>query len=142
RYGLPDMDDEDFAVLDDLVVDMQRAAREANLAGLVNDDLLFHERIVQRAGHQCLQIWQTIMPRVRMYFYRDGYRHVSLDELPHEHDELLTRMRTKDVDAVLELLDTHILEAIELDRRERQKDRSGGKRAGRRNAGRTKHLTR
>lgn len=119
-YGLPDMDDEDFAALDDLVVDMQRAAREGDLADLVQDDLLFHERIVARSGHQCLQVWHTIMPRVRTYFYRDGYRHVSLDELPREHAELLACMRTKNVDAVLELLEVHILEAVELDRRTKE----------------------
>lgn len=123
RYGLPDMDEEDFAVLEDLVADMERAALEGDLADLVRDDLLFHERIVGSSGHQCLQIWHTIMPRVRMYFYRDGYRHISLDELPQEHAELLTCMRTKDVGAVIDLLDAHILEAVELDRRANESDR-------------------
>lgn len=126
RYGLPDMDEEDFAALEGLVADMQQAAQDGNLADLVRDDLLFHERIVGRSGHQCLQVWHTIMPRVRMYFYRDGYRHVSLDELPQEHAELLECMRTKNVDAVLELLDAHILEAIELDRRTHEPARPEG----------------
>ena len=54
------------------------------------------------------------MPRVRAYFYRDGFRHASLSHLTEEHQELLEAMRSGQLDRVLPLLDGHIHETATL----------------------------
>ena len=100
----------DFAYLAELVSQMQRAADLGDLPALVEIDLRFHGRVIERAGNQCFQIWRTIEPRVRAYFVRDVMRHSSLQDLPREHVELLEAMRSDDVARILPVLDQHIRE--------------------------------
>jgi DNA-binding GntR family transcriptional regulator len=104
------LDEADFAYLADLVSQMQRAADAGDLPALVEIDLQFHSRVIERAGNQCFQIWRTIEPRVRAYFVRDVLRHPSLQDLPLEHVELLEAMRSDDVGRILPILDQHIRE--------------------------------
>ncbi|HMQ33366.1 MAG TPA: FCD domain-containing protein, partial [Chloroflexaceae bacterium] len=68
------------------------------------------ELVLDRSGQlHCLQIWRTISPRVRAYFFRCGPRHTSLAEIADEHRELLDAMLTRDPERVLAALDPHIL---------------------------------
>lgn len=118
RHVLKDLTEEDFQELEQLNEAMRRAAAADDLPGLVEADLAFHVKVVERAGNHCLLVWQSIAPRVRAYFYRDGYRHATLDELPEEHAALLAAMRTRDVEHVVKLLEEHIQEAVVLGHRE------------------------
>lgn len=114
RQSMSSLEESDFDALAGLLERMQRAADTADLPGLVEVDLRFHSRVIERAGSQCLQIWRSIEPRVRAYFFRDVVRHASLQDLPQEHVELLEAMRSKEVDRVVPLLEQHIREASSL----------------------------
>ncbi len=107
---------DDFDELESVVRSMRDAAETDNLNKLVEADVRFHELVIDKSGQQhCAQIWRTILPRVRAYFYRDGPRHGSLAEITEEHQELLEALKTKDMDRVSPVLDEHILATLHLE---------------------------
>jgi DNA-binding GntR family transcriptional regulator len=109
RHALPRLTTADLDELEILVSAMRRAAAEADLDQLAEDDVRFHELVIARSGHpHCLQIWKTIEPRVRAHFRRDAPVHPSPFELPDEHQELLDALRTGDEATVLAVLERHI----------------------------------
>lgn len=83
------MTDDDIAVLERLIEEM----RSDELQRVVEADVRFHELILERSGQpHALQIWRTILPRIRAYFYRHGfYRDTS--KFADEHAELLHTFR-------------------------------------------------
>lgn len=110
RHALPRLSPADLAELETLVAAMDEAAAAGSLAPIVEADVRFHELILARAGQpHCLQIWRTIVPRVRAHFYRSGPRHASLAEIADEHRELLAAIRTGDIERTLSVLEPHIL---------------------------------
>jgi DNA-binding GntR family transcriptional regulator len=110
RHALPRIDAADFATLADLITTMRQAAAADNLARIVEADMHFHELVLERSQQpHCLQIWRTISPRVRAYFYRCGPRHSRLDEIADEHDDLLAAMRSGNIEQVMQALEPHIL---------------------------------
>jgi DNA-binding GntR family transcriptional regulator len=110
RHALPRLDAADFATLAGLVATMREAAAAGDLGRIVEADLHFHELVLERSQQMhCLQIWRTISPRVRAYFYRCGPRHSRLDEIADEHEDLLTAMRSGDGEQVMRALEPHIL---------------------------------
>lgn len=110
RKALPLLSDADFDALAQLVAKMRRAAKRGDLDELAEDDVRFHELVIERS-HQphCLQIWRSIEPRVRAYFRRDAPAHAPLDEVADEHDELLQALRGGDEQQLLATLERHIL---------------------------------
>lgn len=113
RHALPLLDDADFAALDEMVETMRRAGERGDLAGVVDTDVRFHELVLARSKQlHCAQIWHTISPRVRAYFYRCGPRHHALTDIADEHRELVDVLRTRDLDRVLAALEPHILSDV------------------------------
>jgi DNA-binding GntR family transcriptional regulator len=110
RHALPLLEDADFAALEELVQAMRQAGESGDLAQIVEADVQFHELVLKRSQQpHCLQIWRTISPRVRAYFYRCGPRHHALTDIADEHRELLDAMRTRDQERVLAALGPHII---------------------------------
>jgi|HigsolmetaAR201D_1030396.scaffolds.fasta_scaffold06123_3 DNA-binding GntR family transcriptional regulator len=110
RHALPLLTDNDFAELEELIKIMRQSGESGDLARVVEADVKFHELVLGRAQQQhCLQIWRTISPRVRAYFYRHGPQHQALTDIADEHQDLLEVMRTRDIERVLSVLEPHIL---------------------------------
>lgn len=110
RHALPLLQESDFAELEQLVQAMRQAGEANDLARVVETDMMFHELVFRRSNQpHCLQIWRTISPRVRAYFYRCGPRHQALTDIADEHRELIAAMRTGDIERMLVVLDPHIL---------------------------------
>ena len=110
RHALPLLAEADFAELEDLVRTMRQAGAAGDLTRVVEADVKFHELVLGRSNQpHCLQIWRTISPRVRAYFYRCGPRHHALTDIADEHADLIAAMRTRDLDRTLAVLDPHIL---------------------------------
>ena len=71
--ALERMTEEDFAELGKQIWLMEQAARADDLARIVEADLRFHEIVIGASGQtHTVQIWRTIWPRIRAYFYRYG----------------------------------------------------------------------
>jgi DNA-binding GntR family transcriptional regulator len=97
RNALPRLDPADFTRLQELVGAMATAALADDHRSIVEADIQFHELVIVKSGWpHCEQIWRTIVPRVRAYFYDDAPHHASLSDIVTEHQELLAVMRTGD----------------------------------------------
>ena len=72
-HALDRMTEEDFAELGKQVWLMEQAAPADDLARHVEADLRFHEIVISASGQtHTVQIWRTIWPRIRAYFFRYG----------------------------------------------------------------------
>lgn len=106
--ALEKLTDDDFAELGKQIWRMEQAGKADDLLKLVEADLAFHEIVISASGQQhTVQIWRTIWPRIRAYFYR--YERLrSFQATVEEHRELLDALQTRDVGNVLSELERHI----------------------------------
>ena len=106
------MADDDFAELAKEVWQMTEAARTNDLQRSVDADMRFHELLLERSAQtHTAQVWRSIAPRIRAYFFRFG-RVSDLERIATEHGDLLTALQTRDPDTIAAALDEHI--AIDL----------------------------
>jgi DNA-binding GntR family transcriptional regulator len=102
------MTDADFAELGKQIWVMERAARDNDLLKVVEADLRFHDIVISSAGQtHTTQIWRSIWPRIRAYFFRYGLV-ADLAQIAVEHGQLVEAMQTRDRDLVLEVVERHI----------------------------------
>jgi DNA-binding GntR family transcriptional regulator len=106
--ALEKMTDNDFAELGKQIWLMEQAGKANDLLKLVEADLAFHEIVILASGQlHTLQIWRTIEPRIRAYFYRyERFR--SFEETVEEHRALLAALQTRDPAIALAQLELHI----------------------------------
>jgi len=125
--ALERMTDEDFAELGKQIWLMEQAAQANDLARHVEADLRFHEIVIAASGQtHTVQIWRTIWPRIRAYFYRYG-RGQDLERMVDEHRELLAALQSRDPKSVLDVLERHIAVPVPM-LAEGNGDRAAGKR--------------
>jgi DNA-binding GntR family transcriptional regulator len=102
------MGDDDFGELAKEVWQMQEAARSGDLSRSVESDMQFHESLLDRADQpHTAQVWRSIAPRIRAYFYRYG-RRADLRRIATEHGELLAALQTRDEVTIGDALEKHI----------------------------------
>jgi DNA-binding GntR family transcriptional regulator len=102
------MGDDDFGELAKEVWQMQEAARSGDLARSVESDMRFHEIVLDWADQpHTAQVWRSIAPRIRAYFYRYG-RRADLARIATEHGELLAALQTRDEETIGAALEQHI----------------------------------
>ncbi|MBA2359961.1 MAG: GntR family transcriptional regulator [Actinobacteria bacterium] len=102
------MTDDDFAELGKQIWLMEQAGKQNDLIKLVEADLGFHEIVISASGQlHTVQIWRTIWPRIRAYFYRYE-RARSFEATVEEHRVLLAALQTRDPAIVLAELERHI----------------------------------
>jgi DNA-binding GntR family transcriptional regulator len=106
--ALEQLTDDDFAELGKQIWLMEEAGKTNDLTKLVEADLCFHEIVITASGQlHTMQIWRTIAPRIRAYFYRyESSR--SFDVTVVEHRALLAALQTRDPDVALIALERHI----------------------------------
>ncbi len=107
-HALNRMTDNELGELGKQVWLMEQAASADDLPRVVEADLRFHEVVISASGQpHTVQIWGTIWPRIRAYFYRYG-RGKDLATMVDEHRELLSAIQSRDVDLMLTKLEEHI----------------------------------
>jgi DNA-binding GntR family transcriptional regulator len=106
--ALAKMTDEDFAELGKQIWLMEQAGKANDLLKLVEADLGFHEIVISASGQlHTMQIWRTIWPRIRAYFYRyEQFR--NFEETVEDHRQLLAALQTRDPAIVWAQLERHI----------------------------------
>lgn len=106
--ALEQLTDDDFAELGKQIWLMEEAGKANDLLKLVEADLNFHDIVISASGQlHTVQIWRTIWPRIRAYFYRyESYR--SFEETVAEHRTLLAALQTRDPKIALAQLERHI----------------------------------
>ena len=106
--ALERLTDDDFAELGKQIWLMEEAGKADDLTKLVEADLCFHEIVITASGQlHTVQIWRTIAPRIRAYFYRYE-RSRSFEETVEEHRILLAALQTRDPEIALAQLERHI----------------------------------
>jgi DNA-binding GntR family transcriptional regulator len=102
------MHDSDFAELAKEVWVMGEAARTDDLQKSVDADMRFHELMLDRSGKpHAAQVWRSIAPRIRAYFFRYG-RQGDLKRIASEHRDLLAALQTRENEVITEALEQHI----------------------------------
>jgi DNA-binding GntR family transcriptional regulator len=101
------------AELQRILAHMEEAIREGDLIGLVETDVAFHGLVMSRSGQpHTTQIWGTIAPRMRAYFYthlRDVMpAQELLDRIPGDHRALFDALVARDRERVAALLLKHV----------------------------------
>jgi DNA-binding GntR family transcriptional regulator len=106
--ALQKLTDDDFAELGKQIWLLEQAGKANDLIKLVEADLRFHEIVISASGQpHTVQIWRTIEPRIRAYFYRyERFR--SFEETVEEHRALLAALQTRDPAVALAQLERHI----------------------------------
>jgi DNA-binding GntR family transcriptional regulator len=68
----------------------------------------FHELMLERSDQpHAAQVWRSIAPRIRAYFFRYG-RQGNLKRIASEHRDLLEALQTRDFDVIGRALEQHI----------------------------------
>lgn len=107
-HALEHLTEEDIGELGKQVWLMEQAAERGDLGKNVEADLRFHEIVIAASGQtHTVQIWRTIWPRIRAYFYRYG-RGQDLARMVDEHRDLLAAVQAHDRDLLLAQLERHI----------------------------------
>jgi DNA-binding GntR family transcriptional regulator len=106
--ALEQMADGDYAELAKEVWLMREAAAGGDLLRSVEADIRFHEYVLSCSGQpHTTQVWRSIAPRIRAYFFRYG-RHSDLMTIAHEHEALLTALRSGDPRMLMRAVERHI----------------------------------
>jgi DNA-binding GntR family transcriptional regulator len=112
-HALDNLTEADLTELRGILVRIEESARDVDLMALVESDVAFHRLVMSRSGQpQTTQIWGTIAPRMRAYFYthlRDVMP--SQEQLEHvvdEHRALFDALVARDRERVAALLVEHV----------------------------------
>jgi len=102
------MTEADFGELAKEVWQMAEGARAGDLQRCVEADIRFHEFVLSRSGQpHTEQVWRTIAPRIRAYFFRFGLE-ADMSRLADEHGELLSALASGDSDVLMDAVERHI----------------------------------
>jgi DNA-binding GntR family transcriptional regulator len=102
------MAEADYAELAKEVWLMREAAADGDLLRCVEADIRFHEFVLSCSGQpHTTQVWRSIAPRIRAYFFRYG-RRSDLGTIAVEHEQLLGALRSGDRKLMMKALERHI----------------------------------
>lgn len=103
------MTEDDFADLIKEVWLMREGARAGDLLRCVEADIRFHEFVLSCSGQpHTAQVWRSIAPRIRAYFFRFGQT-ADLTRLADEHRDLFGALQSGDHDVLMAAVERHIL---------------------------------
>ena len=87
---------------------MSEGARTGDLRRCVEADIRFHEFVLSRSGQpHTAQVWRTIAPRIRAYFFRFGLE-ADMTRIAAEHGQLLNALASGDSGVLLDAVEQHI----------------------------------
>lgn len=109
RKAMPRLQDADYERLEAVITSMEEAAAAGDTASLADEDIRFHEAVVELSEQQhCLQIWRSIQPRVRAYFRRDAGYYAEPSKVALQHRELIAALRGGDPGRLDEAVVAHV----------------------------------
>jgi DNA-binding GntR family transcriptional regulator len=109
KYNIAFFDEDFFQSLESIVDNMKKHANEADLASLIEEDILFHERILSyNPSAYTLQIWSGIVNRLRLHFIKNTREFTNLNRVPLDHTILLDALKSKNYAYISEVWAQHI----------------------------------
>jgi DNA-binding GntR family transcriptional regulator len=112
-HALDNLTEVDVAELRGLVEHMEDAVRRGDLMALVEGDVAFHGLVMSRSGQpHTTQIWGTIAPRMRAYFYTHLREALPTQEqlltVAASHRDLFDALVSRNRDRMAALLVEHM----------------------------------
>jgi DNA-binding GntR family transcriptional regulator len=112
-HALNNLTEVDVTELRGLVEHMEETVRKGDLMGLVECDVAFHGLVMSRSGQpHTTQIWGTIAPRMRAYFYTHLREALPTQEqllsVATSHRDLFDAMVSRNRETVASLLVEHM----------------------------------
>lgn len=102
-----------FAELDAMVKDMDRAVRQGEYARLVELDYQFHDFICRASGHRTLyQTWSAISGKVRLYLSTTNLMYRNLKHVVRGHAEIVAALRSRDTVRANRTIQEHLGEML------------------------------
>jgi len=102
-----------FAALDTILADMDRAAHRGEYARLVELDYQFHAFICRASGHQTLyETWSAISGKVRLYLSTTNLMYRDLKLVARGHDEIVAALRTRNKSRANRVMQEHLGEML------------------------------
>lgn len=78
------------SLLEEQIQAMERGADVQDMSTINEADVRFHEIAMEASGaHHTIQLWRSVLPRIRLQMYRLTPHHRDLHEVPAEHRILL-----------------------------------------------------
>jgi GntR family transcriptional regulator of gluconate operon len=91
---------------------MQVGADRGDIAMINEADARFHEITVNASGApHTIQLWHSVLPRIRRQLYNLTPLHADLHAVPQEHEALLASIEQGDADQLAATLEEHIIGA-------------------------------
>jgi DNA-binding GntR family transcriptional regulator len=108
------LDGAQFAALDTMVREMERAAQQGEYARLVDADYRFHDFICRCAGHGTLyETWQAISGKVRLYLSTTNLMYRNLKAVVRGHGEIVAALRSRDAARANRVMQDHLGETLD-----------------------------
>lgn len=102
-----------FAELDAVVKDMDRAVREGEYARLIELDYQFHDFICRGSGHRTLyETWSAISGKVRLYLSTTNLMYRNLKHVVRGHGEIVAALRSRDTARANRVIQAHLGEML------------------------------
>ncbi|MFC5401559.1 GntR family transcriptional regulator [Cohnella soli] len=110
KYNLAELNDEIYGRLEDITERMEQLAASGDIAGLVEEDIQFHEHILflSQDSSYASQIWNGIVNRMRLHFMKNTSQYSDLAQMSAEHKQLIEALRTQDFARIKEAWEKHI----------------------------------
>ncbi|HET7388246.1 MAG TPA: GntR family transcriptional regulator [Nocardioidaceae bacterium] len=91
---------------------MQQGADRGDVATINEADVRFHELAMEASGaYHAIQLWHSVLPRIRRQLYVLTPRHADLQYVPEEHRVLLCALQAGDPENLSATLREHIITA-------------------------------
>lgn len=107
RY-IEQMDTPFFEQLQQVIHRMSSCFEENQMDQLIELDVQFHEIIINRASERTvLMTWKSILNQTRLHFIKN-VRYYDNNRIVKDHQDLLDKLMTKDMDMILLELQRHL----------------------------------
>jgi DNA-binding GntR family transcriptional regulator len=102
-----------FAALDAMVKEMDRAVQQGEYARLVELDYQFHAFICRASGHRTLyETWSAISGKVRLYLSTTNLMYRNLELVARGHGEIVAALRSRDKVRAYRVMQEHLGEML------------------------------
>lgn len=109
KSGFREYDDDFYQSLERIIETMKTHAERQDLFALIEEDIRFHEMIVNFKGDAfTLQIWNSIVNRLRIHFIKNTPLFDDLGKVVKDHSELLEALKSQDEERIVKQWRTHI----------------------------------
>ena len=104
-----------FAALEAMLAEMDRAAQQGEYARLVELDYQFHAFICRVSGHRTLyETWSAISGKVRLYLSTTNLMYRSLKAAVRGHREILAALRSRNKARANRVMQEHLREVLNI----------------------------